>query len=56
MKNLISDEADAELLGFVVDALQDADLPESGVEVRVHYGPEGTFPTFEVHPLEGDVK
>lgn len=52
MKNLITDEADAELLGFVVDALQDADLPPEGVLITVEYGEAGTFPTFTVTPLE----
>ncbi|EEG07267.1 hypothetical protein [Pseudogulbenkiania ferrooxidans] len=56
MKSLISGEADAELLGFVVDALQDADLPPEGVLITVKYGAPGEFPTFEVRPLGGDMK
>lgn len=50
MKNLL-DETDLELMNFVMDALEDADLPPEGVEILIHYGAPGEFPTFEAHPL-----
>lgn len=56
MKNLISDEADFEMLEFVASALEGVELPASGVEILIEYGAPDTFPTFEVRPLEEDMK
>lgn len=51
MKTLTDDSADIELLEFVMEALEGVDLPAGGLLIEVLHGPEGEFPSFEVHVL-----